>query len=94
VLILAAAALTVAFVGFALTGPQVAGLAVFFCLTGLGIGFAETAENASIAALAPVEIRGPAFGALATVCVPETRIREFASEQRKLFCRLAPFLLG
>ena len=38
-----------------------------FVLAGLGIGCAETAESAAVAALAPERLRGPAFGLLATV---------------------------
>lgn len=67
VLTLGAGAFAIAFVGFALTGPQITILALFFCVAGLGIGFAETAENAAVAGLAPAEIRGSAFGALATL---------------------------
>jgi MFS family permease len=67
VLTLGATAFAASFVGFALTGPAIALLAVFFCIAGLGIGFAETAENAVVAALAPEHVRGSAFGALATI---------------------------
>lgn len=67
VLTIGAASFALAFVGLALTGPQIAPLAVFFALAGLGIGFAETAENAVVAGLAPTHIRGSAFGALATI---------------------------
>jgi MFS family permease len=67
VLTLGAASFAIAFLGLALTGPTIAILAIFFCMAGLGIGFAETAENAAVAALAPAHIRGSAFGALATV---------------------------
>jgi rhamnose transport system permease protein len=35
-------------------------------LAGLGIGCAETAQSASVAVLAPAELRGSAFGLLAT----------------------------
>ena len=42
-------------------------LAIGFTLGGLGIGMAETAENSAVAALAPAEIRGSAFGLLAAV---------------------------
>ncbi len=38
-----------------------------FALAGIGIGCAETAEHAAIATFAPAEIRGSAFGMLATV---------------------------
>ena len=38
-----------------------------FVLAGLGIGCAETAESAAVAALAPGHLRGSAFGLLATV---------------------------
>ena len=42
-------------------------LGVAFALAGVGIGCAETAEHAAVAAVAPDEIRGSAFGLLATV---------------------------
>ena len=42
-------------------------LGVAFVLAGVGIGCAETAEHAAVAAFAPQEIRGSAFGLLATV---------------------------
>ena len=67
VLTLGAVAFAVAFVGFALTGPTIAVLAVCFCVAGLGIGLAETAENAAVAQLAHENLRGSAFGALATI---------------------------
>lgn len=38
-----------------------------FVLAGLGIGCGETAQSAAVAALAPGQLRGPAFGLLATV---------------------------
>lgn len=41
-------------------------LAPAFVLIGLGIGCAETAQSAAVAALAPTELRGSAFGLLAT----------------------------
>ncbi len=56
-----------AYGGFAFSGADIAVLAVCFGLAGLAIGFVETAENAAVALLAPAEIRGSAFGALATV---------------------------
>ena len=52
---------------FSVSGPVIIVLAVEFTLTGIGIGCAETAEHAAVAAFAPVEIRGSAFGLLATV---------------------------
>ncbi len=42
-------------------------LAAGFVLAGLGIGCGETAQSAAVAALAPVSLRGSAFGLLATV---------------------------
>ncbi|MEJ7771761.1 MAG: MFS transporter [Geodermatophilaceae bacterium] len=56
-----------AYLLFAVSGPAIALLAVAFALAGIGIGCAETAEHAAIAAFAPAEIRGSAFGMLATV---------------------------
>ncbi len=67
VLTLGAVAFAAAFVGFALTGPQIGVLAVCFAVAGLGIAFVETAENATVANHAALDIRGSAFGALATV---------------------------
>ena len=40
-------------------------LALAFLLAGAGIGLVETAENAAVAALAPAQVRGSAFGVLA-----------------------------
>jgi MFS family permease len=41
-------------------------LAIGFILAGLGIGCGETAQSAAVAALAPANLRGLAFGLLAT----------------------------
>jgi len=56
-----------AFVGFALAGSSVALLAGLFALSGMGKGAVETAQSAAVALLAPAELLGSAFGALATV---------------------------
>ena len=56
-----------AYAGFALTGSSVAFLAVLFAAAGVGIGLAETAEHAAVATLAPPDLLGSAFGALAAV---------------------------
>lgn len=56
-----------AYVLFAVSGPAIVLLAATFALAGVGIGCAETAEHAAVAAFAPEEIRGSAFGLLATV---------------------------
>jgi MFS family permease len=56
-----------AYAVFAVTGPSVPLLALGFLASGVGIGCVETAENAAVAALAPTEIRGSAFGVLAAV---------------------------
>jgi len=61
------AAFLVAYGLFAVSGPVVLVLGVAFALAGVGIGCAETAESAAVAAFAPAEIRGPAFGLLATM---------------------------
>jgi MFS family permease len=42
-------------------------LTPWFILAGIGIGCVETAEHAAVAAYAPAEIRGSAFGLLAAV---------------------------
>lgn len=61
------AAFLVAYLLFAVSGPALLVLGAAFALAGVGIGCAETAEHAAVAAVAPDEIRGSAFGALATV---------------------------
>lgn len=48
-------------------GAAVLVLGGAFALAGVGIGCAETAESAAVAAFAPAEIRGSAFGLLATM---------------------------
>jgi MFS family permease len=57
----------VAYLGFAIAVPNVLILAGSFVIAGLAIGCIETSEHASVAALAPVNLRGSAFGLLATV---------------------------
>jgi MFS family permease len=57
----------VAYGGFALTGSSIAVLALLFAAAGVGIGLTETAEHAAVATLAPENLRGSAFGALAAV---------------------------
>ena len=61
------AAFLLAYSVFAVSGPVIVLLGVAFALAGIGIGCAETAEHAAVAAFAPTEIRGSAFGVLATV---------------------------
>lgn len=64
---LGVAAFAVGYAGLAMTGSSIVLIAVFFVFAGLGIGFAETAESAAVAGLAPEELVGSAFGLLATV---------------------------
>lgn len=61
------AAFLAGYVLFAVSGPVIVVLGVAFALAGIGIGCAETAEHAAVAAFALEEIRGSAFGLLATV---------------------------
>ena len=56
-----------AYVGFAVSRLNLAWLALLFVAAGVGIGLVETAEHAAVAALAPNEIRGSAFGLLAAI---------------------------
>lgn len=56
-----------AYLTFAVCGPLLIPLLVAFVLAGIGIGCAETAEHAAVAAYAPLSVRGSAFGLLATV---------------------------
>ncbi len=60
-------AFLLAYLVFAVSGPVILLLLVAFALAGVGIGCAETAEHAAVAAFAAPEIRGSAFGLLATV---------------------------
>lgn len=57
----------IGYAGFALTGASILTLALLFGAAGIGIGFVETAENATVAEQAPSEIVGSAFGLLAAV---------------------------
>jgi MFS family permease len=56
-----------AYAGFALVGSSLAALALLFALAGIGIGIVETAQHAAVASLAPENLRGSAFGALAAI---------------------------
>lgn len=67
VLVVGAFGALAAFVGFALAGSSVALLAGLFALAGTGKGAVETAQGAAVALLAPPELLGSAFGALATI---------------------------
>ncbi|MEU0170234.1 MFS transporter [Streptomyces iakyrus] len=68
-LVLAAgvAAFATAYGLFAAGGTVVAVLAIPFVLAGVGIGAVETAQHSAVATLAPEDLRGSAFGLLATV---------------------------
>jgi MFS family permease len=67
VLAVGVAAFAVAYGLLAGTGAVVAVLAIPFVLAGVGIGAVETAQHSAVAALAPKDLRGSAFGMLATV---------------------------
>jgi MFS family permease len=67
VLVAGVAMFAVSYVLFATATANVAVLAAAFVLAGLGIGCVETAEHATIAASAPEELRGSAFGLVAAV---------------------------
>jgi MFS family permease len=56
-----------AYVGFATGATSVLALAPWFIAAGVAIGCVETAEHTAVAALAPAELRGSAFGLLAAV---------------------------
>lgn len=56
-----------AYLGFAVPTPNVLVLAGSFIVAGLAIDCIETSQHASVAALAPADLRGSAFGLLATV---------------------------
>jgi MFS family permease len=67
VLLLGVGLFGLAYVGFAAGPTSVLALAPWFLAAGVAIGCVETAEHAAVAALAPVELRGSAFGLLAAV---------------------------
>jgi MFS family permease len=67
VLALGVALFGLAYAGFAAGPGSVLALAPWFLAAGVAIGCVETAEHAAVAALAPVELRGSAFGLLAAV---------------------------
>ena len=67
VLVLGVALFGLAYAGFAAGGTSILALAPWFVAAGVAIGCVETAEHAAVAALAPVELRGSAFGLLAAV---------------------------
>ena len=67
VLRLGALAFAVGFAGLAVAGASIVVLALLFGAAGVGIGLGETAQSAAIAALAPVDLRGSAFGLVAGI---------------------------
>jgi MFS family permease len=67
VLVVGTAAFGLAYLTLAVTGAELAVLALGFVAAGIGIGCVETAEHAAVAGLAPEALRGSAFGMLATV---------------------------
>lgn len=67
VLLLGVACFLVAYVGFALAGGTIAVLALLFASAGVGMGLVEIAQHAAVASLAPTDLRGSAFGALAAI---------------------------
>ena len=56
-----------AYGGLALSGASLPILLLCFVSAGIGIGCVETTEHAAVAALAPAEVRGSAFGLLAAL---------------------------
>ena len=66
-LVVGAGAFLVAYGLFAAASGGIGLLVVGFVLAGVGIGFAETAEAAAVAAFTPEPIRGSAFGLLAAL---------------------------
>jgi MFS family permease len=67
VLVVGAVAVLAAYVGFAVTDSALGLLGVLFVLAGIGKGAVETAQSAAVAMLAPPELLGSAFGALAAI---------------------------
>ncbi len=67
VLTAGAVAFLVAYLGFASSSASMPVLAACFAVAGVGIGCTETVEHAAVATLAPADLRGSAFGLLASV---------------------------
>jgi MFS family permease len=67
VLSLGVAAFALAYLGFTRDTSAWLGLLPWFVLAGVGIGCVETAEHAAVAAHAPIDLRGSAFGLLAGI---------------------------
>ena len=67
ILVLGVGLFGLAYAGFAAGPRSVLALAPWFLAAGVAIGCVETAEHAAVASLAPVELRGSAFGLLAAV---------------------------
>lgn len=55
------------YLGFAFQAPNIVFLAFSFIAAGVAIGCVEPSQHASVASLAPTELRGSAFGFLAAV---------------------------
>lgn len=60
-------AFALAYLLFAVAGPDLVHLGAAFVLAVVGIGCAETSEHSAVATFAPTGLRGSAFGLLATV---------------------------
>jgi MFS family permease len=67
VLVVGVLAVLAAYVGFAVTDSALGLLGVLFVLAGIGKGAVETAQSAAVALLAPPQLLGSAFGALAAI---------------------------
>jgi len=67
VLVLGSVAFAGSFAGFAFAGASIPVLALLFAAGGIGIGLSEAAQGAAVAAYAPVELRGSAFGLVSAV---------------------------
>ena len=66
VLLLGVVGFLLAYIAFAV-GGGLAVMALGFAIGGLAIGLVETAQNSAVAALAPADLRGSAFGLLAGI---------------------------
>jgi MFS family permease len=67
VLMLGVSLFGLAYAGFAAGATTVLALAPWFIAAGVAIGCVETAEHAAVATLAPIGLRGSAFGLLAAM---------------------------